>query len=367
MTGPTTGPVPALVRTDSETVVVDRAWPTVRVMSTGARAIRFEGRDECGRLRAGQVVVAGGPPSATSSATLSPHGVDRRLPGLTGAVRDGELIVHRLGRRAVVRQADRYVKVLRPGPAAEAVHARSRVGAQIAATAGFASPSVLAADADGRLELSVVGGIGLHEAGQSMDLSQWRVAWDAWATAWPGIDSAHQVAEESLPVHTADDELGGLRAWLGHIRAFSALPTLQRRLTRRCAELAEDLAETTSDPLVVSHRDLHDKQLLWDGATIGMLDLDTIARAEAACDLANLAVHAELRSLQGLWSVHHRDVVLDRVTKVAHTMEVSPRRLAAYAEATRLRITMLYAFRPSWAPLMGDWLHQQPLITIAAS
>lgn len=366
MTPLTTGPVPALVHTDSETVVVDRAWPSVRETPTGGRVIRFEGRDQGGRLRAGLVVVAAGPSSATTSTTLTAHGVDRKLPGLTGAIRDGELIVHRLGRRAVVRQADRYIKVLRPGAATEAVSTRSRVGAQIASAAGFATPSVLA-DGDGRLDLSILGGIALHEAGQSMDLAQWRVVWEAWASAWPSLASAYRGAEEPLPGHTADDELAGLHTWLDHTRRFAAVPRLQPQLTRRCAQLAEDLAATTADPLVISHRDLHDKQLLWDGKTIGLLDLDTLARAEAACDLANLAVHAELRTHQGLWSLNHRDVVLHQVTQVADTLEISPRRLAAYAEATRLRLTMLYTFRPRWAPMMGDWLHQQPLIAGVSS
>jgi thiamine kinase-like enzyme len=222
------------------------------------------------------------------------------------------------------------------------------------------------ANSDDRLDLSILNGIGLHEAGRSMDLATWRVAWDTLAAAWPGIASAHRGTTQSLPPHTAHDELAGLRTWLDHVRAFAALPRLQRQLTGRYARLANDLTTTKADPPVVSHRDLHDKQLLWDGQTIGLLDLDTLARAEAACDLANLGVHAELRTLQGLWTVDHRDIVLDRIAQLAHTVGASPRRVAAYAEATRLRLTMLYAFRPRWAPLMGDWLNQQTL-TAAAS
>lgn len=366
MTLPAAGPVPALVNTETETVVLGRAWPSVRVLPTGDRMLRFEGRDRAGRLRAGWLAVPDNPSPSTSpekhGATLTPHAVDRKLPELAEAVRGGELVVHRLGRRAVVRHADRYVKVLRPGATAAAVSNLSRVGGEIFAAAGFATPAVLA-DRDGRLDLSILGGISLHEAGRSMDLGEWRVAWDAWATAWVGVDPAHRSANLSLPVHTAADELAGLRSWLGHIRVFSALPRLEHRLTRLCAELAVDLAATAADPLVVSHRDLHDKQLLWDGRAIGLLDLDTLARAEAACDLANLAVHAELRALQGLWSGDHRDIVLDRVALVADALEVSPRRLAAYVAATRLRLTMLYAFRPRWAPLMGDWLDEKRMIT----
>lgn len=366
MTSSTTGPVPALIRAEDETVVVDRAWPSVRVMPSGGLVIRFEGRDRDGRLRAGRLVVSRRAAASTYSAAVTPYGSDRKLPDLPGAVEDGELVVHRLGRRAVVRRPDRYVKVLRPGASAETVAGRARVGAGLVAAAGFATPSVLAA-ADGRLDLSILGGTGLHESGRTMDLAQWRAAWDAWAGAWTGLAIRHRGVEESLPTHTADDELSGLRSWLGHVRTFTALPRLERELVHRCADLSEDLAATRPDPLVVSHRDLHDKQILWDGTAIGLLDLDTLARAEAACDLANLAVHAELRTVQGLWSGAHRDVVLEHVEDVARALGVSPRRLEAYAEATRLRLTMLYAFRPRWAPLMWDWLHERSLIAVSSS
>lgn len=345
---------------------MDRAWPGVPAMPAGSRVIRFEGRDGEGRLRAGRLVGSGR--GATSTATtVTPHGTDRRLPGLAKAVEDGELVVHRLGRRAVVRQGDRYVKVLRPGSSARTVATRAQMGAEIVAAAGFATPSVLAAP-DGRLDLSILVGVALHEAGQTMELTEWRLAWDAWASAWTGLTTdSPRTAGETLPAHTAADELAGLRSWLGQVRTFTALPRLEHELTRRCAALAGELAATRAEPLVVSHRDLHDKQLLWDGTTIGVLDLDTLARAEAACDLANLAVHAELRALQGLWSVAHRDIVLDRVEQVARALGLAPPRVAAYAEATRLRLTMLYAFRPRWAPLMADWLHERSLIAVSST
>ena len=211
--------------------MVDRAWPSVREMPSGApgHPVRGSGR---GRAAAGRpVVVAGGPSSATTSTTLTPYGVDRRLPGLAGAVRDGELIVHRLGRRAVVRKADRYVKVLRPGAGAEAVHARSRVGAQIAATAGFASPSVLARTAmAGSTCPSSVASPCTRPANRWTS-AQWRVAWEAWATAWPGLDSAYQVPRspyQCTPPTTSSPDCAP-----GSITSarFSAVPRLQRRLT----------------------------------------------------------------------------------------------------------------------------------------
>ena len=358
-----TGPVPGLVRSGGDTIVVDRAWPSVRVEADGGRVIRIEGRDRDGRLRAGRLIVSGPMNAPRHEVLLSAFGQDRKLPALGAVAADGTLVVHRLGRRAVVRQEDRFVKVLRPASSDGIVH-RSRLGAEIAAAAGFMAPDVLSAE-EGRIDLAVVPGLDLHSAGESMDLTSWASAWGAWADAWPRLARAG-VDRASLPAHTAEDELAGLVTWLDHTHAFTALPGLQRELVLRCRALAEELVSTTPDPAVVSHRDLHDKQLLWDGSRIGLLDLDTLAMAEPACDLANLAVHAELRTHQGLWTRHHRDVVLEHVDRAAAELEVSPRRLRAYAEATRLRLTMLYAFRPRWAPLMPEWLHERSLTAISS-
>ncbi|MGO1899076.1 MAG: phosphotransferase family protein, partial [Brevibacterium yomogidense] len=69
-------------------VAVGRAWPS----ADGTQL--FEGRDEAGRLRAGTFAEDGG-------IRLLPHATDERLPGLRPG---GELLVHRAGRRAVVRE-----------------------------------------------------------------------------------------------------------------------------------------------------------------------------------------------------------------------------------------------------------------------
>jgi hypothetical protein len=359
-----TGPVPALVRAGGETVVVGRAWPRAQVEAGGRRVALIEGRDRDGRLRAGRLVVSVSGDGTGDDVVLSPPGRDRRLPALESVAANGTLLVHRLGRRAVVRHEDRYVKVLRPAATDGVLH-RSRVGARIAGAAGFVAPDVLAAE-EGRIDLAVVPGRDLHSTGASMDLASWASAWDAWADAWPRFAGA-DVSGETLPAHTAEDELTGLVTWLDHVHAFGALPSLQRELVARARALGDELAATDAGRTVVSHRDLHDKQILWDGRRIGLLDLDTLALAEPACDLANLAVHAELRTHQGLWSRHHRDVVLERVERVADELDVAPRRMRAYAEATRLRLTMLYAFRPRWAPLMPEWLHERSLTAISSS
>lgn len=372
------GPVPASVRNGSLTVTVGRAWPSSRSVVQGAPTIAFEGRDEAGLLRAGQLTLDHDS-SLEPTVRLAEHARDRRLPDLERAADEGELLVHRIGRRAVVRHRDRYVKVVRTAAGAGLAE-RSRRGAALARAAGFAAPEVLSAT-PGRLDLAVVPGSPLHGPDESggggrgvavagdphhPGPESWARAWDAWAAGWPSF--AHgEDADGGLPTHTAQDELAGLRTWLGHLRTHAALPHLRDELAHRCRRLDEELRRTPADALVVSHRDLHDKQLLWDGSRLGILDLDTLALAEPACDLANLAVHAELRTHQGLWFRHQRDVVLDAIDRVAGELEVSPRRLRAYAEATRLRLTMLYAFRPRWAPFMAGWLHERSLIAVSST
>ena len=341
--------IPEQVQHGEETITVRRAWPSSRA----GRLARIEGPDSTGRLRAGLLDLSG-TSRADHRVRLTPYGEDRRLPGLADAVVGGTLVVHRLRRRAVVKHSGRYTKVVRDSSAPE-ITARTRAGGQLAEQAGFLSP-VVVGSAAGRIDLSVVPGQDLHTAGGDLGLAAWRRAWDAWSDAWPRL--AGGCADSAgLPSHTAADELASLRSWLGHVDTFDALPLLRRELVARCRTLSEVLASSESDRPVLSHRDLHDKQLLWDGRRIGLLDLDTLALAEPACDLANLAVHAELRGCQGLWSRAHVEVVLEQVAHVAARLEVRPQRLRAYAEATRLRLTMLYAFRPRWAPLMPEWLH----------
>lgn len=99
------------------------------------------------------------------------------------------------------------------------------------------------------------------------------------------------------------------------------------------------------------HRDLHDQQLLFDGARLGLLALDTAALGEPELDLANLSVHLELRATQGLLDPALRAAGQEAVTVVSRALGADPARLALHAEATRLRLACVYAFRPRWRTL----------------
>jgi aminoglycoside phosphotransferase (APT) family kinase protein len=78
----------------------------------------------------------------------------------------------------------------------------------------------------------------------------------------------------------------------------------------------------------------------------GLLDFDTLAVGEAALDVANALVHFELRALQRLCLPEQaRAATLEFLDAYGPGPEVR-RRLDAYADATRLRLACVYAFRP---------------------
>lgn len=311
------------------TTPVRRAWPRPD------GAIDFEARDDHGCLRAGRL---------DPHPSLAPFATDSKLPGLAETAAAGELVVHRLGRRAVVIQPDRAVKLLRTGRA-PGIAAQSRTVGAACRAAGLGAAQVLAETAD-RLDFSLVPGTTLHDLGDG-GIGGWR----QFADRWPAL-ARRRVG---LPTHTAAAEAAVLSTWLTHAERFSALPRLEAVRLAVAATCAA-LGAGSPDPETLVHRDLHDKQLVWDGATLGVLDLDTAASGEAALDLANLAVHLDLRLLQGALSPAARDTALGLVEQVAVAVGATPARLTAYAQAARLRLACLYAFRPAAAGWLPRWL-----------
>lgn len=305
-----------------------RAWPG------RDGELVFEALDGNGALRAGRIDESG-------SSALVPFARDPKLPGLAPPA-EGRLVVHRLNRRAVVLLADRAVKLLRPGRGQAVADASRRMG-RIGLRAGFATAGVLVASGT-RVDFSLLPGRTLHELGDEGGR-----AWGRFGELWPLLALAPH--RSGLSEHGPAEEAGVLRNWLGHVQRFQALP--EPRLLARAVERVCGMLLDGGDPLVVSHRDLHDKQLLWDGDRLGLLDLDTAALAEAALDLANLRAHLELRRVQGLLSPAARDRAIGRLEEAAGRLPVRSERFAAALRASRLRIAMVYAFRPaarSWLP-----------------
>lgn len=324
--------VPARLTLDGESWEVARAWPDgdrVAVELTGPRGIR-----------AGWI--------GASGPHIQPVGADPRLQPLAHLARDHQVISHRPGRRAVVRSADgsRFVKVVRAGKAEAILR-----GIQLAtAFAGpFRTPQVLAADAHS-VTFAALPGVSLHHAA-GFEPVTWALAWESVLQAW---ETGARAPASLTRCHDAAAEAGVLHQWAGR----SALV-----LAAAPARAAIDLASAAAEALlalpdvrqVPTHRDLHDKQVLWD-PELGpaLLDVDTAAAADPALDLGNLRAHAHWRERQGLWKADAAEVVAAAVDRAAERIAVPRSALAAYELSALTRLSLVYAFRPRWAARAAD-------------
>ena len=347
-------PLPACVADETGAPwTITRAWP---------------GRDNSVSFEASSprtAHVRGGSSSAATGVTLAPLAHDARLPGLAPLTADGTVVVHRPGRRAVVRTTDgsRFIKVVRPGKAGAVVEAARR-GAHFAAA--FRIPAVLQSSAES-VQFEAISGRTLYSLGADplVDAAAWARAWAAWSTAWSTTIAASggivTPATALLPAgplpgsHTAEAEVDVVRTWAAHAARLERSSTAATLLSDTAERVADRLLHSAADPLVPSHRDLHDKQVLWhrvDG--LGLLDLDTATHAEAALDLGNLAAHLQLRRRQGLWDAARTGTALAMVRQAADRLGVDQRRLSAYETAARFRISCVYAYRPRWSALAAQ-------------
>ncbi|MDT9595258.1 phosphotransferase [Nocardioides zeae] len=340
--------------------LADAGWTLAQAQPRSATHLLLQVHDAEGRFLPGQwhadpadaervAARTGAVLRPTSHVLLQPGGLDRRLPALAPLLASAgvELVAHRPERRAVVRVRrsagpDLYVKVVRPGRAEPAARTLRHLTA-----AGLPVPAVLGTDDDqGVLALGALPGRTLHallggdQAGLP-DLADLRAV-GALVRRLHGVPPPPEAG-----THTAADELAVLDRARSLAVAFGVGGSPEGETGR--AGVAEALASVPAPATAVPlHRDLHDKQLLRDPATgaWSVLDLDLLALGDPAVDLANLAVHLELRAAQGLldpalvgpWT----SAVLDGYDADERTRAA----LGPYAAATRLRLDAVYAFRP---------------------
>ncbi|WP_105565815.1 phosphotransferase [Microbacterium halophytorum] len=322
--------VPAAVEVEGREWAIARAWPA----EVGAETPIEARRDREAR---------GGYWSAAGGARLLPAGADPRLPALAAVARAGRVISHRPGKRAVVRLDDggAFAKVVRPGRAGGV--AQAHASAELFAGAmrvprivphGFAARDVVC--------FSPLGGTTFAELGASGGVAQWAAAWRGWERAWStAVGSADA---SGLPAHSTEDEAGVLLEWAGRA---DALVGRSDRMRSAAGAVADELAAVAGAPGALAHRDLHDKQLLWSPeGGVGLIDLDTCARADPALDLGNLAAHIGLAVRLGTWAPDRARVALASVEAAAAALDVSQRRLSAWRLAARFRIDCVHLLRP---------------------
>ena len=286
---------------------------------------------------------------------LQPGGADRKLRGLhlmlatPGAV----LVAHRPEKRAVLRQgahrATTYVKVVRPSRlAATAAAARLTVP-------GVATPQVLAVDeALGTVTCAELPGRTLFDLLADPTLTDGWIEKVGYAVGG-AVRRLHQAAVTTdLPSHDAAAELAVARRWAALAAEHHLLGDRADAVHRLLAEAEEELRVGTG-PVVLLHRDLHDKQLLIDGLEVGMLDFDLAAFGDPALDLANLLTHLDLRARQQRCSTERAQRCAAAVRQgYGPVPEDWRRRLAGYELATRARLACVYAFRPAQAEVAAQ-------------
>lgn len=327
---------PREVRDENGRWRVRRAWPS----SNGCdlEVIHADGRLRAGRLRGDRV-------------ELLADGADKHLPALARAWSTGTTVSWRRGRRVVLRTHDGsgYVKVVRPESVAAITRAHERAAAY---RGGFATPDVALLDPAGCVHLSRVDGRTLHDLGADPGIpdAEVRTAWDGWARGWERVLTAPVAADAAE--HSAADEAGILLRWRDHALRAGVASTVAAAFDRAAAALEMNAGEASAP----AHRDLHDKQVLWDGHRAGLIDLDTAARAEPALDLANLRAHVGWRRGQGRLSASRAFAALNAIDGVATRANVDSERIAAYEASTRLRLGAVYLFRPAWHDRAVQWL-----------
>jgi hypothetical protein len=312
----------------------------------------FDDRDGCDRVATetavnGPVacVVAG---ARGPAVLLQPAGADRRLQTLARLVsRPGTaLLAHRAERRAVLQLGTgpgrRYARVLPPGRVT-ATAERWRVAKGLLKGA-VGTPDPVEVDAPSGVILTpALPGVSLHELlGRGEGLEHAGAVGRALAT----LHAATPRPE--LTPHRPRQEARVLEEWIAAIARHA--PPLEGPVRRAARRVLDRLEDAPLGDLAPSHRDFHDGQVLIDRGDVSVLDFDTLCLAERALDLANILVHLELRALQRLcgmrWAQAAGCALLQGYGAPADE------RLQLYADATRLRLACLYAFRPRWGAVV---------------
>lgn len=323
-----------VVQADGTDWRVQRVWP-----GTQDGPLTVEVRDQHG-LRAGLWTPQG--------LELFGPGQDRKLPALAPLVRSGAQVVsHRAQRRAVVRHhhpddgSVQFIKIVRPGWAEGILRGIERAQPF---DRGFRTPSALEST-DSTVTFTELPGRTLHEP----EL----FSGPEWDRAWAEVMDALQVSRTAVPgadvpEHTAADEARVLREWLDRAQPWIRdVKPFAAEVEQACAAL-EQLAAVAAVP---THRDLHDKQLVWSAEHSpgpGLLDVDTACLGHPALDLGNLRAHARWRERQGVWTAARAQVVVRAVDSLAERAGVDAPALEVYERATLLRIRCVYAVRPAY-------------------
>jgi aminoglycoside phosphotransferase (APT) family kinase protein len=309
----------------------------------GAQWLPPEVAGEDGGAAAANLAVL--PCAAGGVLLLHMNGRDARLPGLRHVLgrRGAELLSHSPGRRAAVRlDGATFAKVVRPSRAAAAT-AAARFASRLVGRR-FAVAEVRWCEPD--LGLVATGLVPGRPFGSLLDAPE---ALPAALELGAALATLHAApAPGWLPPHDAAAEARLVRAFAE--RAGRHVPEARAPLLARAAAAAGRLEHLPAVDPAPLHRDLHDGQVLVDGARVGLIDFDTLAAGDPALDVGNLLAHLDLRALQGSCAPARAGELASALLDGYGDGGVAAR-AAAYARAARVRLACVYALRPRWSHL----------------
>lgn len=262
--------------------------------------------------------------------------MDNRLPGIVPALEIGHIVGYRPGRRAIVATPTNFVKILRPRRV-DALVARHEL---LSGNGTFDVPAVIDTAPDGRVVLTRMSGRSLHDRLRSDP----RCSLDSAGTVMADLHDSP--VPGWLPPRTPDAPA----SW---VSTSQRSPTSYLPLIERAAEQLPAL-EARAEVLV--HGDLHDKNIFGDDTKASLIDLDGLALGAPEDDVANLAVHLELRNLQACTGLPHGARSAELYRSYARSRKLDCDRLRTVERHTWFRLACLYQYRTSSAHLVPQML-----------
>lgn len=349
------------LRLPSARLFLRRAWPRqgrhllLEYVADGGRVVAGQWFGDDGRRdRVASETAVNGPVACVAAGArrprvlLQPAGADRCLHTLARLVsRPGAaLLAHRPERRAVVQMGmgpdRRYARVLPQGHVAAIVKTWRIAKAILNGAVGTPDP-VEVDKSRGMILTPALPGVPLHEllgSGEGLEHA---------CAVGRALGALHAAARRpELGPYGPREETRVLKEWIDAVALHA--PTLEGPVRGAAERVLDQLERVPPGEMAPAHRDFHDGQVLIDGRGVSLLDFDTLCLAEPALDLANMLVHFELRALQRLCRPAWAEAASAAVREGYGACP--DERVRLYADATRLRLACVYAFRPHWGAVV---------------
>jgi len=155
-----------------------------------------------------------------------------------------------------------------------------------------------------------------------------------------------------FPTHGAEDETRLLGERLETFeQVLDHPPSLARDLM---GAVSEALRNDPPKPPSLCHRDFHDKQVLIDGSSGSLIDLDLAAAGPPALDPGNILAHLRLRALKGA-KLPWREIA-ERIAGPCVRTRGVQNSIHRWTAASLLRLALIYARRRRPADLIDNLL-----------